>query len=583
MALVDLEEDAVIVPVIWPARDPAFLARGYADCALLEAVMDRTLWTPQNAITFEHIEVREESQWPVAGGLVIFNGRANKNDADWLIKMIAGMPWSVVIITGDEEHEFPWPRIPESKTRRVWVMQPDIEQSFLSYMLPGGWYPNTREELVKHYESARSRTWPWFFAGQVTHQRRVDCFNQLVQDGRGKAIRTGGFMEGVDNETYMAFLADSKVVPCPSGPVTVDTARPLSALEAGCVPVLDARRTYGEQFDYWSLIFGKEHPFPEVYEWREWPYQIDTILPQWAELSNKCSAFWQRWKRQTALQLDADIREVSGRTSWTVESSNRITAIITTSPIPSNPSTEMIGNTISSIREQLPLAEIIIAIDGVRPEQKDQKSDYNEYVRDVLWRCNFEWHNVLPVVLPEWGHQANAVRRALEYVNTETILFVEHDTPILGDIDWCGIINNIESGLANAVRLHQDIEIHPDHERIILDPQAQMINGVPMRRTSAWWQRPHIAATDFYRDMLDEFFPLDSRTMIEDRMYSPVFIDCTTKREGWGRWRLWVFTPDGDIRRSGHFDGRGEQPKYGMDFGGKVTDESSEDRADSSE
>ena len=54
-----------------------------------------------------------------------------------------------------------------------------------------------------------------------------------------------------------------------------------------------------------------------------------------------------------------------------------------------------------------------------------------------------------------------------------------------------------------------------------------------------------------------------SRTMIEDAIYPVVWVDFLVN--GWGDWKLWIYTPPGDdIRRSGHLDSRGEDPKYGM-------------------
>jgi len=556
----------MIVNVIWPARDPKFLNRGYADCAFLEQIMDRTIWTPQNPLEFLHHEVRDDFP-DVEGAVVVFNGRANSADADWLIGEINKLVWSLVIITGDEEWDFPWERLPESWHRKVWVMAPWPMHADLSYRLPGGWYWNTREELAPHAELAEHRPLDFFFAGQVTHIRRKDCVRELVGRPGGKVIRTEGFLQGVESDEYMRFLASAKVVPCPSGPVTVDTSRPLSAMEAGCVPIVDTRKPLDPQFDYWTLVFGDGWPMPYVYEWNELPRALDDILADWPNQSAKVFSWWQQWKRQTARRLDADIRELDPRVQLRSEPDDRITVVITSSPIVSHPDTTILEQVIESVRERLPTAEIIVVMDGVRPEQERLRADYQTYIQRVLWKCNFEWHNVLPVVMPQWGHQANSTRYALTFVETDVMLFLEHDTPIVGDIDWAALIGTIESGYANAIRLHQDVEMHADHERVMIDHETQTINGVPLRRTMAWWQRPHLASTDFYREFLTEFFHPEARTMIEDLLYGKMWIDCVTHRHGWDKWKVWVYFPEGpDIRRSGHLDGRQQEPKFDMLF-----------------
>src|SRR5262245_8616607 len=120
---------------------------------------------------------------------------------------------------------------------------------------------------------------------------------------------------------------------------------------------------------------------------------------------------------------------------------DEITVVMPTSPIPSNPSTDIIEQTIESVRAQPDLenCEIVVGFDGVRPQQVElRQRNYNEFKDRILWKMNHEMHNVLPLVLDQWGHQANSVRAMLEKVRTPNILFMEHDTPICGEFDWDG-------------------------------------------------------------------------------------------------------------------------------------------------
>lgn len=555
---------AVNVDVFWVSTNPEFITRGYYDCAFLEAILRNELWEPVNKFTFTNHDVRGD--FPHHDGAVVcFSGMGNAANAEWLIAEIDKMPWALVIIIGNEMWDFPWRDIPETPTRRVWVMNPTPEHAGLSNRIPGGWYPNTREEIAAHSDRAINRQLDWFFAGQVTNVRRKACVQELRRMGNGRLIETDRFLGGVPSTEYAEYEVMAKAVPSPSGPMTLDANRPLAAMEAGCVPILDLRKPQDPQFDYWELVFGPGYPMPVVYEWNEIRARIDDIVKAWPQSSNTVFAWWQQWKRRTIQQLHDDIAAVSGLSPQR-RLVDRITAVITSSPIPSHPDVWCLEETIKSVRERLPDIEIVVVFDGVRPEQVELAGDYHEYIRRCLWKANFEWHNVLPVVMPAWGHQANSTRYALQFVNTPNMLFMEHDTPIVGEVPWDELIDQIDGGVANVIRLHQDVEIHADHERVMLDRVPQNINGVPMRRSAAWWQRPHLASTDFYRHMIQTHFHPDSRTMIEDRIYSIMWIDCADRRHGWDRWKVWVYTPEGDIRRSSHLDGRAGAPKFDMLF-----------------
>ena len=66
--------------------------------------------------------------------------------------------------------------------------------------------------------------------------------------------------------------------------------------------------------------------------------------------------------------------------------------------------------------------------------------------------------------------------------------------------------------------MHHETTVLPDHTHLMLDPEPQLLetqhNPVPVRRTYAWWQRPHLASTTFYRTLLSSYFSDEARTMI---------------------------------------------------------------------
>ena len=249
----------------------------------------------------------------------------------------------------------------------------------------------------------------------------------------------------------------------------------------------------------------------------------------------------------------------------------KITVLIPTSPIPSHPSTTVIEKAISSVRQHLPDARILVMIDGVREEQKHYHEKYLEYIKNLVGMSIFREKNICLMPFMEFMHQAAMTRKALEMVETPQILFVEHDTFFLDGlpIDFDGISKVIEAGHANMVGFHCQWEpwVIPEHEHLMLDKERAYFEGVPMIRTWQWSQRPHVASADFYRMFLRNYFSKNCRTMIEDRMHEIVLgTRVALGDEGWNQWKLMYYAPEGSIRRTWTVDGRGADPKFPMEF-----------------
>lgn len=240
---------------------------------------------------------------------------------------------------------------------------------------------------------------------------------------------------------------------------------------------------------------------------------------------------------------------------------NDITCIIPSSPIPDHPSTEMVDETIKSVRDRLPDSEIIIMFDGVRREQSDRRGDYEEYVRQMLYKTAKD-PLITPLYFTEHTHQAGMTREALKLVSTERILFCEHDTPLVNEIDFeeCRLL----MGSFNLLRFSHEAVIPEPHWPMMLDPLGELRHI----RTAQWSQRPHLARTDFYRWIIHEYFAVGAKTMIEDVMF-PVCLHHYEKYgyDGWKRFKMAIYAPDPDnLLRSTNLDGRKNEKKYPMKY-----------------
>lgn len=543
--------------VIWvdyPAAGKG-ITRGYWDQGMLEEYFAGDLWrTPH---TFEH---HTFDSAPDGGAVVVVPARYHVDHVDRLNTDLARLPWALVLLTSDEESLFP-PDAIRHPNCRVWTMTPrpgvHSGDRFLGEYYP----PHARQHIAgcEHLD----RPLDWFWSGQVNHPRRRDLERVLRRIPGGRQHRTPGFTRGLPPAEYYQQLCSAKIAPCPSGPGTPDSFRLYEALEAGCVPVADGHAPQVPQPGYWKQLF-RDPPFPVVDDWSQLPGIVDRLRRTWREDSVRCSAWWQQQKRRLANRLDDDIAALSTRPQPSGPG-DLITVLVTTSPIPSHPDTSIIEHTVASVRAQLPDAEIIVACDGVRPEQADRGPSYTEYLRRLCWLTNHEWRNTVPLVVGEHLHQANLARAALGLVRTPLVVFVEHDTPLCETIPWPELCAAVTGDTVDLIRFHHEAHILDVHQPMMIDRDPIKVHGAPLLRTFQWSQRPHLASTDYYRRVLGRYFGRDSRTMIEDAMHGVVAEAWAHHgMGGWEQHRIAIYAPPGDMKRSLHLDGRAGDPKFDM-------------------
>lgn len=508
---------------------------------------------------FTHV-ARDGSEPMVGFAVVLVPGRYD--EAEQRVRdLTRKMDGALVIVTGDEESSFRWQEI-DHPNLRWWFMdpRPHLDYPEGSHFLGSGYPPHLRALLAPHRVGMRDLDWS--FSGQVNHPRRVEVVEELGKLIGGEVHRTPGFTRGLNHEDYARLLARSKTVACPSGPYSPDSFRLHEALEAGAVPIADATCPAYDAHGYWQQVFEGPVPFQEVDDWSDVSKMIDAAVLRWPHEANICSAWWQAHKRKMRRWLVDDLRHF-GQEPAGLDS--QITVVIPTSPIPSHPSLAIIEETIASVRHWLPTAEILVMIDGVRDEQAHRENDYAEYQRRLLWRMNFDYERVTPIRFYEHRHQAAMMRYTLELIDTPLVLFVEHDTPLVTDepIDMDGCADLIRRGDLNVVRFFHEAVRQPDHRHLELDDEPLIGMHQPYVRTIQWSQRPHLASTAFYRSMLDRHFSAGARTMIEDVLHGKAEEDWL--RDGpmaWNLWRIGIYAPGDNLKRSFHLDGRQGDPKF---------------------
>lgn len=230
---------------------------------------------------------------------------------------------------------------------------------------------------------------------------------------------------------------------------------------------------------------------------------------------------------------------------------NDITVLIPVSAIPTHPSTEIIDQTVASVRERLPDSEIIIMFDGLPAWFAEYKTAYDEFTAHLLWKINNEMGIATPLLFDKHMHQSGMVREALKLVRTPLILFLEQDTPLHNDIPFEQLVEPLKTGYINLLRFHFEAQVHPEHEHLMLDHSPIDILGQPFLRTRQWSQRPHLATTKYYQHICDTYWD-DQPRFIEHIMYGIV----AEGGDNYDEHRLHIYAPDGTLVRSKHLDGR---------------------------
>jgi hypothetical protein len=502
---------------------------------------------------FEHWTA-EDLTWRFAdngqGAVVVVPGAAYAGQAEMVNRFLADLPWTLVCVTSDEERRFPLDEL-DHPNMAVWVQTPTRTDDAHAY-LPVGYPPHYRG----HLPATTVKTHPVTFAGQVNHTRRREAVAALRAIPGSRVEVSAGFTQGLAYREYAELLAESVAVVCPSGPKTVDSFRVVEALEAGAVPIVDSHTPSGDASWLWARVFAGPVPFPTVNQWADIVDVMEAGLPTSAAVSS----WWQAWKRTWCQRIGHTV----SRLSETPTDPEPVTVLIPTSPIAAHPDTAIIEETIASVRFHHPTAEILVMCDGVRPEQTHYRSGYNEYLDRLTWLCARDGR-ALAIIHDEHLHQAEMTRRVLALVNTPLVLFVEHDTPLVVDepFDWPALTAAAISGEVDLVRFHFEAHVHPEHEHLMLDQDPRDVRGAPLLRTVQWSQRPHLANTGFYRRILREDFPAGHVGMIEDVMHSVVHTAWRTYGlAGWDRYRLAMYAPPGNIKRSLNLDGRGTDAKW---------------------
>lgn len=264
---------------------------------------------------FVHRSTMKELPAGVDEAVIVVHGEQELTRIDEIQRDVDKLKRALIIIIGDESGKFPGGRL-KTLDRIIWYQfpTPGAHASYSSRNFICGYPPDLPQYVTPEKAARVERGWDWSFLGQITHERRQQAAAQMRQLPNGFLLENAGFWQGLDRQKYYDILLNTKIVPCPSGPGTPDSFRLAEALEAGCLPIVDAtcpRARYPEGF--WKNIFGYDPPFPIINEWSELPRFLTRALAEWPANRDTAYKWWQAYKDSMKKWLSDDIDYLRSR------------------------------------------------------------------------------------------------------------------------------------------------------------------------------------------------------------------------------------------------------------------------------
>jgi glycosyltransferase involved in cell wall biosynthesis len=272
----------------------------YACCGLLNDAFD------SYGDTFQHFSGWDGMPRPRPDyAVVIVHGGHLRYQVENINSSIAELQGVLIIGIGDEESDFPYHEL-RHRNMKLWMQSPIPGRSRADRFPIVGYPVDCRENLVHGQE----RIYDFSFAGQVTHARREECVRALKTMSGGKLLETKQFYSGMPHDEYFKLLGQSKIVPCPSGPVCSDTFRLAEALEAGCIPIVDEHPGWRDQptRGIFNMLFPQGHPFPLIGNWADAPQTIQNLLNDYENQSRIVRDWWASYKASYFSWLREDLR-----------------------------------------------------------------------------------------------------------------------------------------------------------------------------------------------------------------------------------------------------------------------------------
>jgi hypothetical protein len=197
------------------------------------------------------------------------------------------------------------------------------------YYLPLGYSSGFCNGLVPRKISERD--YSWSFAGQLKGSRyEMLEYAQRIPGGKYHETSQWNDPNGLTTKEYAALLSNTVFSPCPIGNFSVDCFRVYESLEAGAIPIIEAKGVrealtiffnpqhiikYGirdqkvwlRNYRYWEKAFSSDFPCPLIYSWKDFGVLINSIDAE--STSKNIQLWWKEYKLSLTQFIHATIEE----------------------------------------------------------------------------------------------------------------------------------------------------------------------------------------------------------------------------------------------------------------------------------
>lgn len=208
----------------------------------------------------------------------------------------------VLFITGDESGSFEVNKIKHNNIE-IWIQCPHKKHSEYNKLALG-----TPQHLSKNLPDYQDKSYDVSFAGQITHPRRQELSKVMPTIANSFYGPTEGFAQGLNPKSYYDKMFISKIIPCPSGQVVIDSFRFYEAIEMLCLPVADGIDSKGNAMNYYNFLFQEQVPVKTVDNWNLLQTLVLELLNDYPNNMHQVVCWWMKYKRDLGIKL---IRQVN--------------------------------------------------------------------------------------------------------------------------------------------------------------------------------------------------------------------------------------------------------------------------------
>jgi len=228
---------------------------------------------------------------------VVIPGPQNVDYEDQISEELNKIDRVVLFITGDESATFNVDKIKHNNIE-IWIQYPHRKHSQYNKLALG-----VPQHLSKNLPEYQDKSYDVFFSGQITHQRRQELATVMPDIPNSFYNPTTGFAEGLSPKSYYDKMFLSKIVPCPSGAMVIDSFRFYEAIEMLCLPIGDRLDSKMQNTDFFNFLFQDNHSIKILENWQQMPNLLPELLNNYVSEVHQIVCWWIKYKRDLFIEL----------------------------------------------------------------------------------------------------------------------------------------------------------------------------------------------------------------------------------------------------------------------------------------